>query len=135
MAKVKDFMTPDVVTVAASARLSEAARLMRDSDIGVLPVVEGDTLRGIITDRDIVIRGLAAGTADATVETILTEQVAVLSPEDDVKDAERRMAEHDVRRLPVVEEGKLVGMVSVGDLATTDSDRAGKVMEKTGPTK
>jgi len=134
MAKVRDFMTTDVVTVSPQAELAEAARLMRDADVGVLPVVEGGSIRGVITDRDIVVRGLAEGGSGARVADVMRDGLITISPDDDEKDAERLMSENDVRRLPVLENGQLVGMVSVGDLAVRTNDkRAGKVMEKTGP--
>jgi len=132
--KVRDFMTPDVTTISSASNLMEAAKLMRDCDVGVLPVVDGDRITGVVTDRDIVVRGVAAGKADATVASVLTGNIVCLRPDDDARDAEQRMAEYNVRRLPVVESGKLVGIVSVGDLAVrTDEKLAGKVMEETGP--
>jgi CBS domain-containing protein len=134
MPKVREFMTPDVTTVPSSANLTEAARLMRDCDVGVLPVVDGGQITGVVTDRDIVIRGVASGKADATVASVLTGNIVCLSPDDDARDAEQRMAEYNVRRLPVVDGGRLVGIVSVGDLAVrTDEKLAGNVMEQTGP--
>ena len=134
MARVRDFMTTGVMTVDSSAELVEAARLMRDCDVGVLPVMQDGRLRGMVTDRDIVTRALASGKFKATVGEILTEDLVCLSPDDDEKEAQKRMSDNDVRRLPVVEDGKVVGMVSVGDLAVRRSDKlAGKVMEETGP--
>ncbi|MCC7366495.1 MAG: CBS domain-containing protein [Dehalococcoidia bacterium] len=127
-------MTPEVITVCSSDSLSHAARLMRDSDIGVLPIVDDGKVCGVVTDRDLVIRGLADGRPDACVGDVASGDVVCLAPDDDDKRAEALMSEHDVRRLPVVEDGRLVGMVSVGDLAVGASDkRAGKVMESTGP--
>lgn len=136
MAKVKEFMTSKVITVEGGADVSTAAKLMRDHDIGILPVVDGGQLKGVVTDRDIVVKALAAGKADATVSSIASGQVISLSPEDDAKDAEKLMSDNDVRRLAVVDAGKVVGIVSVGDLAVrTDEKRAGNVMQQTGPKK
>jgi CBS domain-containing protein len=134
MAKVRDFMTTSVVTVSSDMQLTDAARLMRDEDVGVLPVVDGGQLKGVVTDRDLVVRGLADGKQSGRVGDLLTEYLVCLEPDDDEKQAEKLMSENDVRRLPVVENGRLVGMVSVGDLAVRANDkRAGKVMERTGP--
>jgi CBS domain-containing protein len=134
MAKVRDFMTSDVVTIDSQADLPAAARLMRDADVGVLPVLEGQTVRGVITDRDLVIRGLAEGNASARVGDITFDGLVSLSPDDDEQKAVDLMSSNDVRRLPVIDNGRLIGMVSVGDLAVrTNEMRAGKVMEQTGP--
>ncbi len=136
MAKVKDFMTANVVTVGTQAMISEAARLMRDHDIGLVAVVDAGELKGVVTDRDIVVKGIAGGMHDAAVATVLSPNVISLGPDDDADDAEKRMSENNVRRLPVVDRGQVVGMVSVGDLAVRSNDKlAGKVMENTGPSK
>jgi CBS domain-containing protein len=132
MSKIKDFMTTPVVTVSARATLAEAARLMRDNDVGFLPVVDGDDLKGVVTDRDLVVRGLADGN-DKTIGEIVSGGVIFLRPEDDEKEAEKLMSANNVRRLPVVDNGRLAGMVSVGDLAGSNDGLAGKVMENTGP--
>jgi|SwirhisoilCB2_FD_contig_61_6454679_length_1519_multi_1_in_0_out_0_1 CBS domain-containing protein len=134
MTKVRDFMTTDLVTVNVQAALAEAARLMRDADVGVLPVTDGKEVLGVITDRDIVIRGLAEGKVGAKVGEIMVDGLVSLSPDDDEQAAVKLMSDNDVRRLPVMEGGHLVGMVSVGDIAVRASDKkAGKVMDKTGP--
>jgi CBS domain-containing protein len=136
MAKVREFMTTNVVTIPSDGDLYKAACLMRDSDIGVLPVVDGGELKGVVTDRDLVIRGLAERRADAKVGEIVSSGVVCLAPDDDEKDAKRLMMDNDIRRLPVVDKGKLVGMVSVGDLAVRTNEKlAGQVMEETGPEK
>jgi CBS domain-containing protein len=114
---IREVMTPDPVTLPATASLEEAARRMKDEDIGDVLVVEGDVLRGIVTDRDIVIRGLAEGRASARLGDICSGELIALLPDDSVNDAVRLMREHAVRRLPIVEDGKPVGMVSIGDLA------------------
>src|SRR5215213_8754900 len=111
MAKVRDFMSTDVVTISSRAGLTEAARLMRDEDVGLLPVVDGGEIRGVVTDRDIVIKALAESRMDTTVETIMTADLAWLSPDDDEREARERMAVHDVRRLPVIDNGRIVGIV------------------------
>ncbi|MEX0784286.1 MAG: CBS domain-containing protein [Dehalococcoidia bacterium] len=134
MARVKEFMTRDVVTVDGGDDISQVARLMRDHDIGVLPVMDGRELKGVVTDRDLVIRALAEGRTTATAGELVSGKPICLAPDDDENDAQKLMSQHDVRRLPVMDGGKIVGMVSVGDIAVRASDRlAGTVMEKTGP--
>lgn len=136
MAKVRDFMTTNVVTVGSQAQMVDAARLMRDHDVGLLAVVDAGGLKGVVTDRDLVVKGLASGNGEAPISSLLTSEVFSLSTDDDADDAEKRMSEHNVRRLPVLDNGKLVGMVSVGDLAVRSSEKlAGKVLENTGPSK
>ncbi len=135
MATVRDFMTASPVTIASSASVQDAALLMRNHDIGLLPVMENHSFRGVVTDRDIVVRAIAEGRFTDTVGTIISTSVTTLSPDDDVEDAVKLMSSEDVRRLPVCEGSKLVGIVSVGDIATRRSaELAGKVMEETGPT-
>jgi CBS domain-containing protein len=137
MARISDFMTKDVVSVGSNTTLPDAAKLMRDKDIGILPVVDGDQLKGMVTDRDLVVRGFADGDGSSkTVDRVMSKDVFSLAPDDDAQDAKKRMSDRGVRRLPVVDHGKLVGMVSVGDLAVrADEKLAGKVMEETGPGK
>lgn len=136
MAKVRDFMTTNVVTIGSQAMISEAARLMRDHDIGLLAVVDAEELRGVVTDRDLVVKCVAAGMTDGPVANVLSSGVICLGVDDDADEAEKRMSKNNVRRLPVLDGGKLVGMVSVGDLAVRSNEKlAGKVMENTGPQK
>lgn len=118
--QVRDLMNPAVVSVVPGDSASRASQLLARHKIGSLPVCAADgALRGIVTDRDIVIRCIAAeeDPAQTPVRDIMTRCCAVVSPEDDPREATRMMAVHQVRRLPVVEQGKLVGMVSLGDLA------------------
>lgn len=134
MTKVQDLMSSDVVTISSSARLAEAARLMRDNDVGMLPVMDGSNFKGVVTDRDLVIKGLASQGESASVGSIASHDITSVSPGDDAKDAEKKMSQNGVRRLPVVDNGRLVGVLSVGDLAVRDNEKtAGKVMEQTGP--
>ncbi|MDX6594054.1 MAG: hypothetical protein QOJ13_3250 [Gaiellales bacterium] len=116
---VGEVMTPDPVTVSTDSTLAEAARLMRDRDIGPVVVVDAGIVRGIVTDRDIVVRAVAEGADPSTVSTgeICTSNVATVSPGDSVDDAVSLMEQRNVRRLPVVEDGRLVGIVAMGDLA------------------
>jgi CBS domain-containing protein len=116
---VGEVMTRDPVTVEADATIVDAARLMRDRDIGPLVVVESDQVRGIVTDRDLVVRGLAEGgdPSSMRIGDVCTGDVESVSPDEPISDAVRRMEQRDVRRLPVVDGGRPVGIVSMGDLA------------------
>jgi CBS domain-containing protein len=124
---IKDAMTSDPVTVDASATLEDAAKLMADKDIGNVLVVENNEVQGIVTDRDIVVRGIAKGNdpSEASVREVASTDLEALSPDDSIEDAIKKMEEKDVRRLPVVDDGKPVGVVSLGDLAQArDRDSA-----------
>ena len=116
---IREVMTTDPQTIDASDTLVDAAKAMKDRDVGSLVVTEQGTVMGIVTDRDIVIRGIAeeADPQTARVGDIATEELTALSPGDSVEDAIKAMRDQDVRRLPVVEDGNAVGIVSLGDLA------------------
>ncbi len=130
--KVREVMTADVDVVMPSAKLSDAAEKMRNLNVGSLPVLDQNKLVGLITDRDITIRATADGARpdEVKVSEIMSTEVFSVSPETSVDEATRIMAERQIRRLPVVEGGKLVGMLSLGDLATEPEDRkkAGAVL-------
>ena len=118
--EVKDLMNPSVVTIEPTSSAALAARLISRHNVGALPVCSGDgRLRGMVTDRDIVLRCVAAeeDPAQTLVRDIMTRGCATVSPRDDCRAATRLMAQQQVRRLPVVEEGRLVGMISLADLA------------------
>jgi CBS domain-containing protein len=116
---IREVITKDVVSLPSDASIMDAARTMRDRDIGDVLVVEGDRLTGIVTDRDIVIRAIADGLSSTatTLGDLATEDVTVLSPDDSVEDAIRIMRDSAVRRVPVVEDGRPVGILSIGDVA------------------
>jgi CBS domain-containing protein len=118
--KIKDVMTTDVVACDASTPLTDAARLMRERDIGDVLVNDSrGQLRGIVTDRDIVVRGVADGVdvSRATLSDVCSANLASVTPDTGVDEAARMMRDMAVRRLPVVKDGKAVGIVSIGDLA------------------
>jgi CBS domain-containing protein len=117
--RVRDIMTPHVEVVSPEDTLREAAELMRAVDAGALPVVSGDSLVGMVTDRDIVVRGLALGcTADSPVTEVMSSEVHSIGDEAPLEAAAEVMRLAQVRRLPVVDaSGLLVGVVSLGDLA------------------
>jgi len=117
--EIRDVMTQDVVALPTDTSLADASRAMRERDIGDVLVVDGDRLAGIVTDRDIVVRAIAEdrSPSDTTVGELATGDVTSLSPEDSVEDAIRIMRDQAVRRIPVVENDRPVGIVSIGDLA------------------
>ena len=118
--RLSEVMTRDPVTVPTTATLEEAARLMRDNDIGdVLVVDDAGALYGIVTDRDIVVNGVAAGTdpSSTSVGEVCSQDPVSLGPDDAVAKAAKLMSDRAIRRLPIVEDGNLVGIVSLGDLA------------------
>ena len=123
---VREVMTPDPRTVMADDSIQDAAKIMREEDTGVVPVVAiGGHLIGIVTDRDIVLRSVADGDSPKNhVQEILTKTVFVTNPEMTTKDCAKLMAEHQVRRLPVVVNGRIVGIVSLGDLAVREGKDA-----------
>ncbi len=112
-------MTRDPRTVNADDAIVEAARIMRDSDIGDAVVMDGGQVNGIVTDRDIVVRGVAEGRdpGSTPVSEVCTTGVETIDPSASVDDALRLMREHDIRRLPVTKNGRPVGILSLGDLA------------------
>jgi CBS domain-containing protein len=120
---VRDVMTPGVVAVRPDASLVEAAQLMRVQDIGDVVVADGQRIVGVLTDRDITVRAVAEGVDPLTVSagSVCTRDPVLVAPEDPVAAAAALMRAHAVRRLPVVEEGLPVGMVSLGDLAEAEN--------------
>lgn len=116
---VREVMTADPVRVPESMSIIQLAELMRDRDIGDLIVSDGARVVGIVTDRDIVVRGLASGDAVEMLSAgdVATRDVRTVDPEDPVAKAVEIMRETHIRRLPVVDNGELVGVVSIGDLA------------------
>jgi CBS domain-containing protein len=116
---LRDVMTQRPVTLQTTDTVIAAARSMRDGNIGDVVVVEEDRIQGILTDRDIVVRALAEGRdpARTTVGEICSRELTTLSPTDGIGEAEKIMRDRAIRRLPVVEDGRPVGIVSLGDLA------------------
>ena len=118
---IRDVMTPNPQTVSPQDSIQNAARIMRDADTGAVPVVENGRPIGILTDRDIVVRAVAdGGQPNRPVSDIVTGSVVVVSPDMSTREASELMSEYQVRRLPVVENERLVGIVSIGDLAVKE---------------
>jgi CBS domain-containing protein len=131
--KISDVMTPNPRTVQITDTIQAVARIMRDEDTGAVPVVEdGSHVIGMITDRDIVIRAVADGDMDCTVDDIVTDDVVCVTADMSTAEAAALMSEHQVRRLPVVDEDEnLIGIVSIGDLAVKENreTRMGETLE------
>lgn len=124
--KVSDVMTSDVQTVGPDETAQQAASFMLSADAGSIPVTDGDRLIGMITDRDIAVRGVAKGYGpDTLVRELMTDDIIAARADDDVEDVASRMSQAQVRRLPVVDENeRLCGIVSLGDLARETSDES-----------
>ncbi|MEO7455530.1 MAG: CBS domain-containing protein [Gemmatimonadaceae bacterium] len=122
--KVKDIMTASPACCSPSDSLRDAARIMRDSDCGAVPVVENDRVVGIITDRDLAVRAVAEGkSADSKVSDVLTRDPRCCSEDADVDEVAHVMKDSQVRRVPIVDaKGKCVGIVSQADLARAAKD-------------
>ena len=134
MKKIRDIMTRELETAAPDTTLEEIATMMREEDVGSIPVVEDGRLIGIVTDRDIVVRAIAEGRdpSDTTAKEVLSENLVTATPDMDLERAARLMAERQVRRLPVVEGKKLLGIVSLGDIAVKEegSEVSGEALER-----
>jgi CBS domain-containing protein len=120
MSKIREIMSEDVICLSPDAPVAEAAKKMRDEHVGAIVVKDGDRFAGILTDRDIAVRAVAEGRDPKTtpVSAIHSQQdLATLRPDDDVDRAVHLMRRRSVRRAPVLENGKVIGIVSLGDLA------------------
>jgi len=131
--RIRDLMTTNPRSLESGSTVMDAARLMRDEDAGLIPVVEGEKLVGTVTDRDIAIRVVAEGKSpeSITVGEIASRELVTIGPQQDLDEALRLMARHQIRRLPVVEEdGRLVGIVAQADIARNASDaKTGDIVE------
>lgn len=125
---IRDVMSTDPVTLPSSAPVTDAAQAMRDSDIGdVIVLDESDSVCGIVTDRDITVRAVAEGRDPSSTKLgdICSRDLQSLSSDASVGDAVRLMTDKAIRRLPIIDGGKPVGIVSIGDLATTHDPESG----------
>jgi CBS domain-containing protein len=131
---IREVMTSKVCSIDAEKPVAYAAKMMRDEDVGLAPIVEGDRLVGTLTDRDIAIRVVAEGRdPEATkVRDVASTDVVTVDPQQDLDEALRLMTQHQVRRIPVVEEdGRLVGVVAQADVAReADERQTGDVVEQ-----
>jgi CBS domain-containing protein len=131
---IRDLMTENPCAVDAEKSVAYAAKMMRDEDVGLAPIVEGNKLIGTLTDRDVAIRVVAEGKdpEQTTVREVASTNVVTIDPQQDLDEALRLMAKHQVRRLPVVEEdGRLVGVVAQADVAREgDTAKTGEVVQE-----
>jgi CBS domain-containing protein len=131
---IREVMTSKVCSIDAEKPVAYAAKMMRDEDVGLAPIVEGDRLVGTLTDRDIAIRIVAEGRdpESTKVRDVASTDLVTVDPQQDLDEALRLMAQHQVRRIPVVEEdGRLVGVVAQADVAREADDRqTGEVVEQ-----
>lgn len=133
--KVRDIMTSDeLATATLDTTLEEIANMMKEENVGAIPILDEDNnLAGIITDRDIVVRAIAEGQdpSSCTAEEILSEQMHTIKPDAGLEEAADLMARHKIRRLPVVEDSVIIGMISLGDIsvkAEEEEDKAGEAL-------
>jgi CBS domain-containing protein len=122
MSRVSDVMTQAIITIPSDASVVEAATVMRDHDIGNVLVVENGKLSGIVTDRDLAVHALTSGddTDDILVRDVMSEKVVTGDPSWSLTRAAKEMAKHQIRRLPIVQNGALVGILSLGDVARNE---------------
>ncbi|MBT2641136.1 CBS domain-containing protein [Bacillus sp. ISL-41] len=121
MRKIRDIMTSDVETCTLLDNVFEVAVKMKEWNVGSIPIVDEDKLVGMITDRDIVIRGIAEKHPPSSkVESVMSDHLVTATPDMSTKEATKLMADHQIRRLPVVEGEKLVGIVALGDFAVNE---------------
>lgn len=140
MQKVSDIMTRDVRYIAPREKLQRAAQMMSDLNVGALPVCDGKRLVGMVTDRDMIVRGTAEGRGpgDACVADVMSDQLRWCFEDQPIDEVMRQMADSQVRRIPVVSHGEsreLVGIVALGDLASRDAEgadetRAGQLLKQ-----
>jgi CBS domain-containing protein len=130
--KVSEIMTRDVCLANPGQKLRDVASEMKKRDIGVLPVGDNERLVGMITDRDIAVRGISQGLGpEASVSDVMSTEVKYCFESDNIGDLAKRMADEQIRRLPVLNDKKrLVGIISLGDLAASRDDRPTKIPEK-----
>ena len=132
MGSIRDLMTSNPKTCEKSTSVVDVAKVMAQEEVGPVPVVEGGRLVGIVTDRDLVVRVLAEGKDpnSTTVGDIASSDLTTITPESDLQEALELMAASQVRRLPVVENGELVGIVAQADVArAADEEQTGEVVQ------
>jgi CBS domain-containing protein len=128
--ELRDIMTSNIETCGPSTNITKVAGLMKSLGVGSIPVSENGELKGIVSDRDIVIRCVANGNIEGTVSDVMTLDPVTGTPDMTIDEAKKLMSEHQVRRLPVLDNGNVVGIVSLGDLAVKheDNDKAGDAL-------
>jgi CBS domain-containing protein len=130
---IKEVMSSDVRTCEPDATVVDVAKVMAKEDVGPIPVVEGGRLVGLVTDRDLVVRVLAEGKDPETTKVgeVASRELVTVSPDEDLDQALKLLAQHQVRRLPVVEGDRVVGIVAQADIARLGKDaKTGEVVEE-----
>jgi CBS domain-containing protein len=118
--KVRDVMTAEPIVLQQDQSIADAAQAMRDASVGAVLIVDGDKLCGLVTDRDIVVRAVAeSALPDSPVGQVVSPDLVAVGADDETADAARVMQDNAVRRLPVLDDGRIVGIVSIGDLAVS----------------
>lgn len=130
--KLREVMTKETFSCKPDDSIQDVAKVMKEHDVGSLPVVDGNKVTGIVTDRDIVLEAVAENKTDAKARDIMTDNPITGTPDMDVEEASITMAEYQIRRLPVVENDELVGYVAIGDLAVKDEtdEEAGEALSE-----
>ncbi|MBO9538985.1 CBS domain-containing protein [bacterium] len=121
--KVNQLMSKNLVKVTSITMVPEVAQKMRQENIGLIPVEDNGQLVGVVTDRDIAINAVAKGEINQPVKAIMTKALVTIGPNSNVEEAIQTMLQHNVRRLPVIDNGRLMGMVSLEDLTEAGSDQ------------
>ena len=133
MGQVRDVMTGNPTTCEPTATLVDAAKVMAREDVGPVPIVEGGKLVGLVTDRDIIVRAVAEGrdVTSTTVRDVASKDLVTVTPDEDLDRALQLMAQHQVRRIPVVDGDRVVGIVSQADVArAADEEKTGEVVQQ-----
>ncbi len=127
--KVKDIMTKKVISVSKDSSFFEVASLMAQNDIGFVPIVEGERIIGVITDRDMVIRGITnREDSNASIGKYMTQEVVFVKPNTPIEAASRLMADRQIKRLLVIDDGTLVGVLSLSDITNHNHKKAMKAL-------
>ena len=123
MTKVRDVMTAEPIVLQQDQSIADAAQAMRDASVGAVLIVDGDKLCGLVTDRDIVVRAVAeSALPDSPVGQVVSPDLVAVGADDETADAARVMQDNAVRGLPVLDDGRIVGIVSIGDLAVSQGE-------------
>lgn len=131
---IREIMTEEPITVETNSTLYEVAKLMEENDVGCIPVIEDDRVVGMLTDRDIIVKAVSRGLElnSHYVDDVMTREVKTVDVETDAQIAADLMIENKIRRLPVTENDRIIGILTLGDLATAthDTDTCGHVLEE-----
>ncbi|MBL3646521.1 CBS domain-containing protein [Bacillus vallismortis] len=130
--KIRDIMTKNVECCEPTASITELAKQMKDSNVGSIPICENDTLKGIVSDRDIVTRCLAENQMDAKARDIMSADIVSGHPDMSAEEASQLMAEHQIRRLPILQNERIAGIVALGDLSVEKNtdQKAGEALSE-----